>query len=166
MNGIESGATVTVSNYPNGRVIGLYGLLGGAIGSLIIGLPITIIGVIAGAVTPAGFGMMQAVAILLSIIIIGSLIGLLPSLVTGVVICQFEIYFNSSNKVLSLFTIGFLSTFALLLAMILVSTGIPDIILDNILQSVAAIVMLFLPISILGGVSTIITGWFVLPKHK
>ena len=166
MNSIESGATVTVPNYPNGRVIGLYGLLGGAIGSSIIGLPIAIIGVIAGAITPAGFGVMQAMTILFSIIILGSLIGLLPSLVTGVVICHFQIYFDSSNDVLPLFIIGCLSTFIVFLAIILLPAGLSASTLDNVILSGVAIVILFLPVSILGGISAIVTGRVVLPKHK
>ena len=162
MSGIESSATVTVVNYPNGKVIGLYGLLGGAIGSSIIGLPIVILGVI----TSAGFGVMEIVKILLSIIILGSMIGLLPSLVAGMVICHFETYFDSSNEVLPLFTIGFFSTFIVSLAIILLSIGLPAGALDNVVLSGVAILILFLPVSILGGVSAVITGWFVLPKHS
>ena len=162
MSGIESSATVTVVNYPNGKVIGLYGLLGGAIGSSIIGLPIVLL----GAITSAGFGVMEIVKILLSIIILGSLIGLLPSLVAGIVICKFKIYFDSSNEVLPLFSIGCLSTFIVSLAITLLLTGFPAGALDKIVLSGVSILILFLPVSILGGVSAVITGWFVLPKHS
>ena len=36
MSKVDSNDTVTVINYPKGKVIGIYGLLGGAIGGLIL----------------------------------------------------------------------------------------------------------------------------------
>ncbi|MGO2339888.1 MAG: hypothetical protein ACTH5M_04735, partial [Psychrobacter sp.] len=64
------------------------------------------------------------------------------------------------------FIIGCLSTFIVFLAIILLSTGLSAGALDNVILSGVAIVALFLPVSILGGLSAIVTGWVVLPKHK
>lgn len=111
MSGIESRAVVIVpsSSYPKGKVIGLYGLLGGAIGGLITFSYIIVLSVIKEGASiqdvPDFIKMLAAGAVF------GFFLGLLPALLTGYSAYKLEIYFDSIRNVFPLFAIGFMSTF-------------------------------------------------------
>ena len=153
MSDIESKATVTVpsSSYPKGNVIGLYGLLGGAIGGLIIPLCISVLSVIEGSASiqdvPDFIKMLAAGAVF------GFFLGLLPALLTGYSAYKVEIYFDSIRHVFPLFAIGFMSTFLCIVWFMLESYSI---------DSVIGIVLF----CCIGGASAIATGLIALPKHK
>ena len=153
MSDIESRATVTVpsSSYPKGNVIGLYGLLGGAIGGLIIPLCISVLSVIEGSASiqdvPDFIKMLAAGAVF------GFFLGLLPALLTGYSAYRFKIYFDSAKKILPLFAIGLFSTF-IFSVWIMPHETVSEKIISALL------------ISLIGGASAIVTGLIALPKHK
>ena len=151
MNGIESSATVTVPSYPRGKVIGLYGLLGGAIGGLITASYIIVLSVIEGRSS------LQDIPNFITILAVSSVfglpVGLLPALLTGYIAYKLEFYFDSIRKVLPLFTIGFVGTFLCIVWFMLEAYSVDSII--NIML-----------ICCIGGASAIVTGLIALPKHK
>ena len=154
MSDIESRATVTVpsSSYPKGNVIGLYGLLGGVVGGLILFLYIAI-----GMSIDVGIPLRDSllfVKVAPAFILLGFFGGLLPALLAGYIVSKFKIYFNSVAKVIPLFIIGFMSTFSFVVWFMI---G------DGSVNSSMTSDMLF---CCNGGVSAIITGWFILPSHK
>lgn len=151
MSDIENSATVTVSNYPKGKVIGLYGLLGGAIGGLIIPLCISVLSVIEGSASIQDVP--DFIKMLAAGTVFGFFLGLLPALLTGYSAYKLEIYFDSIRKVFPLFAIGFMSTFLCIVWFLLESYSI-----DSVIG-----VVLFCCI---GGASAIVTGLIALPKHK
>lgn len=151
MNDIEISAPVTTSSYPKGKVIGTYGLLGGAIGGLILFLYIAI-----GMSIDIGIPLRDSplfVKMAPAFILVGFFGGLLPALLTGYIVSKFEIYFHSVAKVFLLFMIGFISTF-LFVVWFMIGDGSVDSTTSDILFCCN------------GGVSAIITGWFALPKYK
>ncbi|MBH0063613.1 hypothetical protein [Psychrobacter sp. SZ93C1] len=153
MRGIESRAVVIVpsSSYPKGKVIGLYGLLGGAIGGLITFSYIIVLSVIKEGASiqdvPDFIKMLAAGAVF------GFFLGLLPALLTGYSAYKLEIYFDSIRNVFPLFAIGFMSTFLCIVWFMLESYSTDSII--NIIL-----------ICCIGGASAIATGLIALPKHK
>lgn len=151
MSNIESSSIVTISNYPKGKVIGLYGLLGGAIGGLITASYIIVLSVIEGRSS------LQDIPNFITILAVGSVfglpVGLLPALLTGYSAYKLEFYFDSIRKVLPLFTIGFVSTFLCIVWFILKSNSIDSVV--NIML-----------VCCIGGASAIVTGLIALPKHK
>jgi hypothetical protein len=151
MSNIESSATITISNYPKGKVIGLYGLLGGAIGGLIATSFIIVFSVIEGSVS------LQEIPDFIKILAVGTVfgfpLGLLPALLTGYSAYKLEIYFDSMRKVLPLFTVGFMSTFLCIVWFMLKSDSIDSVV--NIML-----------ICCVGGASAIVTGLIALPKHQ
>jgi len=142
-------STVKAPSYPKGKVIGIYGLLGGAIGSLIVFVPVIII----DAVTGASLDPIEIGKILASVSIIGAVVGLLPSLVAGIIICKFTLCFDSARKILPLFAIGLFSTFIFSVW----------IMLDEIVSEKIISALLF---SLIGGASAVVTGLIALPKYK
>ena len=152
MSKVDSNDTVTVTNYPKGKVTGIYGLLGGVVGGLILFLYIAI-----GMSIDIGIPLRDSllfVKIAPAFILAGFFGGLLPALLAGYIVSKFEIYFHSVAKVLPLFMIGFISTF-----LFVVWFMIGD---DSVNSSMTSDILFCCN----GGVSAIITGWFVLPKHK
>ena len=148
MSKVDINATVTVTNYPKGKVIGVYGLSGGAIGGLIVFLYMLVIdGNIFRQELTDIFKM------LLASIVGGFFFGLLPTLVAGLTICKLKIVFDSILKIVPLFFIGFFSTF--IFSVWIIAT---DVFLEKI--------MFGLVLSLIGGASAVITGLIALPKHK
>ncbi|WP_045453899.1 MULTISPECIES: hypothetical protein [Psychrobacter] len=148
MSKVDSNDTVTVTNYPKGKVIGVYGLSGGAIGGLIVFLYMLVIdGNIFRQELTDIFKM------LLASIVGGFFFGLLPTLVAGLTICKLKIVFDSILKIVPLFFIGFFSTF--IFAVWIIET---DVFLEKIIFG--------LVVSLIGGASAVITGLIALPKYK
>ena len=148
MSKVDSNDTVTVTNYPKGKVIGVYGLSGGAIGGLIVFLYMLVIdGNIFRQELTDIFKM------LLASIVGGFFFGLLPTLVAGLTICKLKIVFDSILKIVPLFFIGFFSTF--IFAVWIIET---DVFLEKIIFG--------LVFSLIGGASAVITGLIALPKYK
>ena len=152
MSKVNNNATITVPGYPRGKVIGVYGLFGGMVGGLILFLYIAI-------------GMSMAIGIPLrdsllfvkmapAFILAGFFGGLLPALLAGYIVSKFKIYFNSVAKVFPLFITGFISTFLFVMWFMIGDGSVNSSMISDILFCCN------------GGVSAIITGWFVLPKHK
>ena len=141
-------STVKAPSYPKGKVIGIYGLLGGAIGGLIVFLYMLVIdGNIFRQELTDIFKM------LLASIVGGFFFGLLPTLVAGLTICKLKIVFDSILKIVPLFFIGFFSTF--IFSVWIIAT---DVFLEKIIFG--------LVFSLIGGASAVITGLIALPKHK
>ena len=148
MSKVDSNDTVTVTNYPKGKVIGVYGLSGGAIGGLIVFLYMLVIdGNIFRQELTDIFKM------LLASIVGGFFFGLLPTLVAGLTICKLKIVFDSILKIVPLFFIGFFSTF--IFSVWIIET---DVFLEKIIFG--------LVVSLIGGASAVITGLIALPKYK
>ena len=148
MSKVDINATITVPNYPKGKVIGVYGLSGGAIGGLIVFLYMLVIdGNIFRQELTDIFKM------LLASIVGGFFFGLLPTLVAGLTICKLKIVFDSILKIVPLFFIGFFSTF--IFSVWIIAT---DVFLEKIIFG--------LVLSLIGGASAVITGLIALPKHK
>ena len=152
MSKVDSNDTVTVINYPKGKVIGIYGLLGGAIGGLILFLYIAI-----GMSIDIGIPLRDSllfVKIAPAFILAGFFGGLLPALLAGYIVSKFEIYFHSVAKVFPLFIIGFISTFLFVVWFMIGDGSVNSSMTSDILFCCN------------GGVSAIITGLIALPKHK
>ncbi len=154
MSDIEISATVTVpsSSYPKGNVIGLYGLLGGVVGGLILFLYIAI-----GMSIDIGIPLRDSLLFVKMapvFILVGFFGGLLPALLAGYVVSKFEIYFHSVAKVFPLFIIGFISTFLFVVWFMIGDGSVNSSMTSDILFCCN------------GGVSAIITGLIALPKHK
>ena len=96
---------------------------------------------------------LEAFWIVLLIIVGGFFFGLIPSLIAALIITKLKIYFDSMLKVIPLFIIGFFSGFVCASFMI-ISEGF-----------FGALGGMFL-CGFIGGLSAVVTGWFVLPKHK
>ncbi|MDN6275105.1 hypothetical protein [Psychrobacter sp.] len=151
MNDIESSTTATVPSYPKGKVIALYGVLGGAVGGLIIASYTSVRSVIERG---ASIHEVADIIVVLSVAtVFGSILGLLPALLTGYIAYKLELYFDSIRKVLPLFVIGFMCTFLCVFWYILGSYSTDSAI--NIIL-----------ICCIGGTSAIVTGLVALPKNK
>ena len=152
MSKADINATITVPNYPKGKVIGIYGLLGGVVGGLILFLYIAI-----GMSIDIGIPLRDSllfVKIAPAFILAGFFGGLLPALLAGYIVSKFEIYFHSVAKVFPLFIIGFISTFLFVVWFMIGDGSVNSSMTSDILFCCN------------GGVSAIITGLIALPKHK
>ena len=152
MSKVDINATITVPNYPKGKVIGTYGLLGGVVGGLILFLYIAI-----GMSIDIGIPLRDSlpfVKIAPAFILAGFFGGLLPALLAGYIVSKFEIYFHSVAKVFPLFIIGFISTFLFVVWFMIGDGSVNSSMTSDILFCCN------------GGVSAIITGLIALPKHK
>ena len=152
MSKADINATITVPNYPKGKVIGTYGLLGGVVGGLILFLYIAI-----GMSIDIGIPLRDSllfVKIAPAFILAGFFGGLLPALLAGYIVSKFEIYFHSVAKVFPLFIIGFISTFLFVVWFMIGDGSVNSSMTSDILFCCN------------GGVSAIITGLIALPKHK
>ena len=152
MSKVDSNVTITVPNYPKGKVIGTYGLLGGVVGGLILFLYIAI-----GMSIDIGIPLRDTllfVKIAPAFILAGFFGGLLPALLAGYIVSKFEIYFHSVAKVFPLFIIGFISTFLFVVWFMIRDGSVNSSMTSDILFCCN------------GGVSAIITGLIALPKHK
>lgn len=161
MNDAEARDTMMVSRYPSSKVIGTYGVLGGAIGGLIVFIPIMII----SAMTTPNLDVINIGKMLLSVMIISAAVGFLPSIVVGIMVCKLKLYFDSAQTILPLFAIGLGSTFVLCSAGLIATAILPVKDVGSGVWLLIGISTLCLPIGILGGISSVITGWFALPKH-
>ena len=152
MSKVDINATITVPNYPKGKVIGTYGLLGGVVGGLILFLYIAI-----GMSIDIGIPLRDSllfVKIAPVFILAGFFRGLLPALLAGYIVSKFEIYFHSVAKVFPLFIIGFINTFLFVVWFMIGDGSVNSSMTSDILFCCN------------GGVSAIITGLIALPKHK
>ncbi|MGP9636119.1 hypothetical protein [Psychrobacter sp. AOP3-A1-26] len=152
MSDIEISATATVTNYPKGKVIGVYGLLGGAIGGLIVFLYMIVMFVIDGNIFSQE--LTDIFKMLLASIVGGFFFGLIPSLIAALITTKFKIYFDLKlEEIVSLFFIGLFSAF-IYIVWFTVDKEFMDAVVGTIL------------FCCVGGTSAVIIGWFALPKHK
>ena len=136
--------------YPKSKVIWTYVLLGGAIGGLIVWSYMT-----TGILFESGISIQELpdfIKMLIGSAVFGFFLGLLPALLTGYVASKFEMFFDSTKKILPLFAIGFMSTFIYIVWFMLDK---------NSIDSLIGIIMF----CCVGGTSAVITGWFALPKY-
>ena len=155
MSDIEISATATASSYPKAKVIGTYGLLGGAIGGLIVCLYMIVMLVIDGNIFRQE--LTDIFKMLLASIVGGFFFGLLPTLVAGLTICKLKIVFDSILKIVPLFFIGFFIGFfsTFIFSVWIIET---DVFLEKIIFG--------LVLSLIGGASAVITGLIALPKYE
>lgn len=139
--------------YPKWKVIAQYLLLGGVIGTIGVFLIVLIVMILTGKIVEVAEYGLEAFWIVLLIIVGGFFFGLIPSLIAALIITKFKIYFDSMLKVIPLFIIGFFSGFVCASFMI-ISEGF-----FGALGSMSLC-------GLIGGLSAVVTGWFVLPKHK
>lgn len=140
-----------VSNYPTGKVIITYALLGGAIGGLIVFLYVVVASVIKQDIPVDPLPLYTKTFI--GCAAIGAILGLVPALLMAYSACKFEIYLDSLRKVIPVFAMGFISTFICTVWFML------D---QSFTEAIKAITVL----GCIGGVSAIITGFIALPKHR
>ena len=153
MSDIEISAAATGSIYPKWKVIAQYLLLSGVIGTIGIFLIALIVMILTGKIVEVAEYGLEALWIVLLIIVGGFFFGLIPSLIAALIITKFKIYFDAMLKIIPLFIIGFFSGFVCASFMI-ISEGF-----------LGALGGMFL-CGFIGGLSAVVTGWFVLPKHK
>lgn len=141
--------------YPKWKVIAQYLLLGGLIGTIGMFSIVLIVMILTGKIVEveiAEYGF-EAFWIVLLVIVGGFFFGLIPSLIAALIITKFKIYFDSILKIIPLFIIGFFSGFVCACFMI-ISEGLFGALGGMSLYG------------LIGGFSAVVTGWFVLPKHK
>ena len=138
--------------YPRTKVIDGYASLGGTIGGSIIALSGLAIFLLTIDSLELGW-LVFSIFLAMITVALGFIIGMLPALLAAHIICKFEMYFDSILKIVPLFAIGFLSTFICVI-------WLP--VADNLIARITYL----LPFEIIGGFSAVVTGWFVLPKHK
>ena len=141
--------------YPKWKVIAQYLLLGGLIGTIGMFSIVLIVMILTGKIVEveiAEYGF-EVFWIIILIIAGGFFFGLIPSLIAALIITKFKIYFDSILKIIPLFIIGFFSGFVCACFMI-ISEGFLGALRGMSLYG------------LIGGFSAVVTGWFVLPKHK
>lgn len=153
MSDIEISAAATGSIYPKWKVIAQYLLLGGVIGTIGIFLIALIVMILTGKIVEVAEYGLEAFWIVLLVIVGGFFFGLIPSLIAALIITKFKIYFDSILKIIPLFIIGFFSGFVCACFMI---------ISEGFLGALGGMSLY----GLIGGFSAVVTGWFVLPKHK
>ena len=153
MSDIEISATATVTSYPKDKIIGSYGLLGGAIGGLIVFLYMIVMFIIDGNIFRQKLTDIFKMLLASIVGVGGFFFGLIPSLIAALIITKFKIYFDSILKIIPLFIIGFFSSFICACFMIIT---------EGFLGALRGISLY----SSIGGFSAVVTGWFVLPRHK
>ena len=153
MSDIEISAAATGSIYPKWKVIAQYLLLGGVIGTIGIFLIALIVMILTGKIVEIAEYGFEVFWIIILIIVGGFFFGLIPSLIAALIITKFKIYFDSILKIIPLFIIGFFSGFVCACFMI---------ISEGFLGALGGMSLY----GLIGGFSAVVTGWFVLPKHK
>ena len=153
MSDIEISTTVTASSYPKWKVIAQYLLLGGVVGSIGILLILLIAMILTGGIVEVAEYGLELLWIIMLFIVGGFFFGLIPSLIAALIITKFKIYFDSILKIIPLFIIGFFSGFVCACFMI---------ISEGFLGALGGMSLY----GLIGGFSAVVTGWFVLPKHK
>ena len=141
--------------YPKWKVIAQYLLLGGVIGTIGIFSIVLIVMILTGKIVEveiAEYGF-EVFWIIILIIVGRFFFGLIPSLIAALIITKFKIYFDSILKIIPLFIIGFFSSFVCACFMI---------ISEGFLGALGGMSLY----GLIGGFSAVVTGWFVLPKHK
>lgn len=139
--------------YPKWKVIAQYLLLGGLIGTIGMFSIVLIVMILTGKIVEVAEYGLEAFWIVLLVIVGGFFFGLIPSLIAALIITKFKIYFDSILKIIPLFIIGFFSGFVCACFMI---------ISEGFLGALGGMSLY----GLIGGFSAVVTGWFVLPKHK
>ena len=153
MSDIEISTTVTASSYPKWKVIAQYLLLGGVVGSIGMLLILLIAMILTGGIVEVAEYGLELLWIIMLFIVGGFFFGLIPSLIAALIITKFKIYFDSILKIIPLFIIGFFSSFVCACFMIIT---------ESFLRALGGMSLY----GLIGGFSAVVTGWFVLPKHK
>ena len=153
MSDIEISTTVTASSYPKWKVIAQYLLLGGVVGSIGMLLILLITMILTGKIGEVAEYGLEAIVLVMLAIVVGFFAGLIPSLIAALIITKLKIYFDSILKIIPLFIIGFFSGFVCACFMI---------ISEGFLGALGGMSLY----GLIGGFSAVVTGWFVLPKHK
>lgn len=144
-----------MNKYPTLRVIILYAILGGFFGGLMVSsIYIVMIFFMFTHQDNMLLGVFSGLFFWLIAGMMGIVFGFLPALITGIVVAYYQFYKGSQGIYLRLFGIGFVAT-CLEYAIYSMISGIDE---DTIKLSFG--------LSVLGGLSSIITGHFILPKIK
>lgn len=137
--------------YPTGKVLGIYGLCGGAIGGLIYYLCLMVFFLVGGSI--ADQSLLDLIQLLVVFGIYGFILGTIPAFISAIIICKLTFIFDSKMKIVPLFLIGALST----------SIGMIWFFLG---QNLISLLESLIKFCCVGGISAVITGWIALPKHK
>ena len=154
-------------NYPTGKVILSYALLGGPLGGFIlVGLfkifdlisPNSIVHSI-----PFQIDSITLIRGFFSLVTLGIIVGMIPSLLTGCAITKLRFFRKNLSSYFHVFAIGFLIT---VLFVFLINLVLSDFKLFNNPNLGTVIVMAnsMILFGITGGLSSVIVGQFVLPK--
>ena len=138
------------SNYPTNKILYTYAVLGGLVGGVLIGM-VGMAGELDGIKDIVDF-----IGSVLFIGIIGMFVGFIPATATGYLISKFKFYKKPSHFfIISL--IGFFTSFIFALAFLFFTDKLS-------LESVNDDLTIMSVMGLLGALSAIIIGWFVLPK--
>lgn len=144
--------------YPSNSVRWSYSLLGGPTGGAIVGAILGLLSIFDGPNIAA------IMFIIMLSVIFGFVIGLLPSIITGVWIAREKIQINDAKDYLRIFFIGcsVSSIYALIALLIVSGYSLDTLVLDvtNLFKGLMAIAAM----GWLGGMSSIVLGKLVVPK--
>lgn len=138
------------SNYPTNKILYTYAILGGLVGGLLIGL-FALVGELDGIKDILDF-----IGSVLFISIIGMFVGFIPATATGYLIGRFKFYKKPSHFII-ISLIGFFTSFIFALVFLFFTDKLS-------LESVNDDLTIMSVMGLLGALSAIIIGWFVLPK--
>lgn len=145
----------TNPEYPSSYVIAVYALLGGPTGGLVIGLLYCIISIL----NQRDFTLMLQFVIFA--IFIGFVVGIIPAMLTGIVLAYNEMTISKVNNFITYLMIaltGFIVTVGYIIVLWIMLSGFPKY---TDMSSVAGLMGVF---GLIGAFSAIIVGKIVLPK--
>ncbi|OPH39766.1 hypothetical protein [Moraxella equi] len=145
------------NKYPTLKVILSYALLGSLVGTLPI-IPVLIYAII------IGDDVENTLFIYAVILMVGTVIGFIPALITGCMLSYFKVRILKVKDYLKAFFFGLLTTFSFLL-IILATDFMTDVnaLVESIDDFFSSIFLSFW-IAIIGGLSSTILAKFILPK--
>ncbi|WP_201598840.1 hypothetical protein [Psychrobacter vallis] len=137
-------------NYPKANVITAYSFFGGAIGGGVIGLVIAMFMVLEAVLQGIVGSLVLALLAIPTFAFLGSLLGLIPAILTGCLVASLKLYRNDKGLSQSAI-IGTIST--VICALLLMG-------FNNFTFSLAACIFA----TMIGSISGYLTGLFFLPK--
>lgn len=143
-----------LDNYPTGKVVSLYALLGGAFGGFLIGIFLMVIKF------PRYTGMDETFGgLLLGLFLFalyGAFLGLIPAITTGLFIANRKIYLDDKANFFKVFMIGFMVSGFLTAVMTL----------PFLYREIFSWLKYIFIFGSIGGLSSLIVGTLILPKEK
>lgn len=147
-----------MNKYPKNKIFFSYMLLGSLIGSL---LTVSIIAIYLKSMDYHSEPFFTLIGEMISFILffglIGVAVGIIPASITGLYIIKQKIYKNHWQDYMELGLIGFLVSF-------LFYSAICFYVYNGNFEIIQPVAIYIFAISIIGTISSIITGYFVLPK--